>query len=347
MRVAIATAQTPFMRGGAESHAEGLCRAIRQAGYEAEIVGIPFKWYPPATIAPQILACRLLDLSESMGTRIDRVIGLKFPAYLIPHPNKVIWLLHQHRSAYDLWDSHWGDLYGQPGGERAMAAIRHADIHLIPEARRVYANSRTVAARLERFCAIKSEPLYHPPPLAEHYHSGDYGDYFLMPSRVNGPKRQHLVVEAMLLTKQPVKVLFAGAADDPAVLATLKARAAIMAPGRATWLDFVPDERKIALMAGALCILVPPYDEDYGYVTLEAMLSSRSVITCTDSGGPLEFVEHGRNGLVCDPSPAGLAAAMDEMWIDRSRARTMGQEGRSLYAQLGLSWEHVVQCLLG
>lgn len=346
MRVAIATVHIPFLRGGAELAADGLRQAIRAAGHEAEIVAVPFKWYPPAAITPQVLACRLLDLTQSMGTRIDRVIGLKFPAYLIPHPAKVLWLLHQHRSAYDLWESRWSDLFGQPGGEAAMLAIRHADCQLIPKALRVHTISRTVAARLAHFCNIESEPLYHPPPSADRLHAGEYGDYLLMPSRVNGPKRQHLVIEAMLLTRQPVRVLFVGAADDPAVLTALQRRAAVLAPDRAAWLGAVPEDRKIELLAGALGVLVPPFDEDYGYVTLEAMLSSRAVITCLDSGGPLEFIEHGRNGLVCEPDAAAMAEAMDELWSDRARARAMGQEGRAHYDELGLSWEHVVESLL-
>ena len=71
----------------------------------------------------------------------------------------------------------------------------------------------------------------------------------------------------------------------------------------------MPDQQKIDLLSAALAVLVPPLDEDYGYVTLEAMLSARAVITCTDSGGPLEFIEHGATGLVCEPDPAALADA--------------------------------------
>jgi glycosyltransferase involved in cell wall biosynthesis len=346
MRIAITTVQIPFLRGGAELHAVGLQAALRAAGHEAEIVTVPFKWYPPEAIAQQVLACRLLDITESMGTRVDQVIGLKFPAYLIRHPNKVLWILHQHRPAYDLWESHWGDLYGQPGGEAAKTVIRNADMRMIPEARRVFANSRNVAERLRRFCGIDSEPLYHPPPLAERYFSGEATDYLLMPSRVNGPKRQELVVQALLLTRQPVKVLFIGAPDNAPYLASLKAHAAYLPSGRAVWLGAVSDERKIALMSEALGVLVPPFDEDYGYVTLEAMLAARPVITCTDSGGPREFVEHNRTGLVCDPTAEALAAAMDQLWLDRAKARAMGREGRARYAELGLSWDHVVECLL-
>ena len=347
MRVAVATVQVPFVHGGAEPHAAGLAAALRAAGHEAEIVTAPFRWYPASSIPQQVLAWRLLDLTESMGTRIDRVIGLKFPAYLVRHPDKVLWVLHQHRAAYDLWDTPWDDLAAQPGGAAAAGVVRDADTRLIPEARRVFANSRNVAGRLRQHCCIASEPLYHPPPLAELFHSGEAGNALLMPSRVNALKRQHLVVQALMLTRQPVRVAFIGAAEDPAYLASLQALAAGLPPGRVEWLGPVSDARKVALMAEALGVVVPPFDEDYGYVALEAMLASRPVITCTDSGGPLEFVEHGRTGLVCEPTAGAMAAAMDALWADRARARTMGAEGRVRYGELGLSWEHVVECLLG
>ena len=84
--------RVPFIRGGAEVHAEGLRDALRRFGHEAEILAIPFKWYPPEKILDHMLACQLLDVSEVAGTPVDRVIGLKFPAYLIPHPNKVLWI---------------------------------------------------------------------------------------------------------------------------------------------------------------------------------------------------------------------------------------------------------------
>jgi hypothetical protein len=81
--------------------------------------------------------------------------------------------------------------------------------------------------------------------------------------------------------------------------------------------------------------------EDYGYITLEAMLSSKAVITCADPGGPLEFIRHGETGLIAEPSPEHLAAAMDQLWQDRESARRMGQAGRALtsrWASLGKTW---------
>jgi len=127
MRILIATSQVPFIRGGAEIHAEGLRDALRAVGHEAEIIAIPFKWYPPQQILDHMLACRLLDLTEVAGTPVDLLIGLKFPAYLIPHPNKVLWILHQHRTAYELWDHPLSDMIYYPNGAQVRDELPSAD----------------------------------------------------------------------------------------------------------------------------------------------------------------------------------------------------------------------------
>src|SRR5919199_1546303 len=163
MRILIATTQVPFIRGGAEAHAEGLRDALRAERHEAEIIAVPFKWYPPEKIIDHMLACRLLDVTEAAGLQVDLLIGLKFPAYLIPHPNKVVWIIHQHRTAYDLWDHQLGDLIFAPNGQQVRDAIRQADINTLSGVRAIYANSCNVADRLKRFCGLDSTPLYHPP----------------------------------------------------------------------------------------------------------------------------------------------------------------------------------------
>ena len=163
MKILIATSGVPFMRGDAEILAGNLLEALSEAGHEGELAVIPFKDYPPGRIPDQILACRLLDLTETCGVRIDRLIGLKFPAYLIPHPSKVIWLLHQHRAAYELWDHPAGGLIECPDGSVIRDAIRQADRELILEAKAVYGLSQSVSGRLRRYSGIASEPLYHPP----------------------------------------------------------------------------------------------------------------------------------------------------------------------------------------
>ena len=346
MRVLIATVQVPFVRGGAELHAEGLHAALTAAGHAVEIIRLPFKWYPPERMLDQILATRLFDITESSGTTIDRVIGLRFPAYLLPHPNKLLWVLHQHRAAYDLWGGELCDLMHFPNGQEVRDAIRAADKAFIPEARAIYANSRNVAGRLKRFCGIDAEALYHPPPDAELFRCAPAEDFLYLPSRINRTKRQLLIVEALALCREPVRVRFSGLADDAGYQREIRDRiAALGLAERIDWLDAVDDEAKRDLYARCLGVVFTPVDEDYGYVTLEAMLAAKPVITCPDSGGPLEFVRHGETGLVVDPTPPALAGAMDRLWAERVLAAQWGEAGRELYDRHDISWSRVVATL--
>jgi glycosyltransferase involved in cell wall biosynthesis len=347
MRILIATAQVPFVRGGAEMLAEGLMYALRAHGHAAEIVAIPFKWYPPERILDQVLACRLLDVSESGGDPIDRVIGLKFPAYLIPHSHKVLWLLHQFRTAYELWDNPYGDLYNYPNGPQVREAIQRLDQRLIPEAKAVFTISKNVSSRLWRYCGIDSIPLYHPPASFEQFYGAEAEDYFFYPSRLASLKRQALVLQALAATQRPVRVRFAGSADEPQYGEELEMLAQQLdIEHRVEWLGQVTEEEKRALYAHTLGVIFPPVDEDYGYVTLEAMLASKPLITCTDSGAPLEFVLNDATGLIVEPSPQAMAKAMDQLWHDRDLARTLGEAGRKRYDSLNISWMTVVERLI-
>jgi glycosyltransferase involved in cell wall biosynthesis len=348
MRVAIATVQVPFVRGGAEMLADGLLEAVRAAGHEAEVVAVPFKWYPPETILDHMLACRLLDLTESCGNPVDRLIGLKFPAYFIPHPNKVLWTLHQHRTAYDLWSHDLGDMIHFPNGPQVRDAIRQADKKFIPQARAVYTISQNVSRRLKDYCDIDSEPLYHPPKHAEKFHSARAEDYLFFPSRLGRTKRQTLVLKALARTRGPVQVRFAGSADEVAHEDELKDLArSLRIHHRVEWLNHVTEEEKQHLYAHAVGVIFPPVDEDYGYITLEAMLSSKPIVTCSDSGGPLEFVRPGKTGLVVEPTPEALAIALDQLWANRDEAKRWGEEGRAEYERRNISWPRVVSRLLG
>lgn len=348
MRVLIATVKVPFVRGGAEILAAELRGALLADGHEVDLIEIPYKWYPPERILDQMLACRLLDLTESEGKPVDKLIGLKFPAYFIPHPRKVLWILHQHRQAYDLWDHPTlSDMGTLPDGALIRNAIHKADCELIPEASAVYTLSENVSGRLKSYCDLDSTPLYHPPQGAESFYCEPAEDYFFYPSRLSASKRQTLVLEALAQTREPVRVVFASPSDHPTYPAQLKTLSRdLRVNGRVDWKGAVSEEEKRRLYARSLGAVFTPVDEDYGYVTLEAMLSSKPVITCKDSGAPLEFVQAEQTGLVTEPTPESLAQAMDSLWRNRETAKAWGAKGREHYMGLGISWSTVVERLL-
>ena len=59
----------------------------------------------------------------------------------------------------------------------------------------------------------------------------------------------------------------------------------------------------------------------------EAFLARKPVITVNDAGGPLEFVEDGLNGFVCDPEPDAIASAMNRLAANRALAASLGDTG--------------------
>ncbi|WP_210495400.1 glycosyltransferase family 4 protein [Patulibacter sp. SYSU D01012] len=343
MRVAIATAQVPFVRGGAEVLAEGLLGALREHGAQVELVGLPFRWHPPDRLLDHLLAARLWRLDEA-----DRVIGLKFPAYLVPHPDKVLWLVHQHRAAYDLWGDPAGGLPDTAQGRAVRDAVRRADDAWLPEARRVHTISPVVSDRLRRFNGIASTPLLPPLAAPGAFRAGSYGDYVFAPSRISSAKRQVLLVEAMRHVRAPVRLVLAGPAATTVELETL--RAAVHRHGvadRVTLLPrWIPEPEKVELLAGALAVAFVPRDEDYGYVTLEAAAAGRATITSTDAGGPTLFVRDGETGLVRPPEPRALAAAIDALASDRREAARLGANAHDQLAALDLRWDRVAAELL-
>lgn len=346
MRLLIATTQVPFVRGGAEVLADTLLAALRQAGHTAEIVALPFKWYPPTRVLDHMLAARLYDLSESSGVKVDRVIALKFPAYLVPHGNKVAWLLHQHRTAYELWDTPYGDLIHEPQGGAVRDAIHAADATAFAEMKATYTISGNVTQRLRHYNGVDSQVLYPPPEDSEQFYCEAAQDYLFYPSRIEAIKRQYLVIEALALCKQPVNMVFCGVSSAPGYTEQLTARAEQLNLGsRVKWVGRVSQQEKLRWYAQSLGVVFIPMQEDLGYITMEAMLASKPVVTCTDSGGPLEFVVPDATGFIVAPEAQALADAMDSLWSQRAQAAAWGKAGLAAYQQRNISWPSVVDAL--
>jgi glycosyltransferase involved in cell wall biosynthesis len=348
VRIAVLHPQTAFVRGGAETHAESLVRSLNAAGHEAELVQIAGKWYPPAQLAHQMAVWRSFEISESNGLKVDAVIALKFPAYLAPHERKIVWLIHQHRTAYELWDHPvYADLSRQEDGAAVRDMIRAADRLSLNEAKRVFANSKNVRDRLMSSVNIRSEALYHHSVLSERLLDeapGPYGDAVVFPSRMESLKRQSLVVDAMTHVRSDVKLVLVGRGPDEPQL-----RAQVERLGLGDRVRFeiaLSDDRLCARYREALAVYYGPFDEDYGYVTLEGFAAERPVVTLSDSGGPLEFVTDGETGLVCPPEPEAIAAAFDRLFADRDAVRRMGRSGNALVRAEVPRWPDVVSRLL-
>jgi glycosyltransferase involved in cell wall biosynthesis len=340
--IVVCEAQVPFVHGGAEIHVRELVRELVARGYEAELVSVPFKWYPKSEILPHAAAWRLLDLSESNGRPIDLVIASKFPTYFVRHPNKVAWLIHQYRAAYELC----GTVYSDFGHNEADLALRDTLIRLdtetLGECRRVFANARNTANRARTYNGVDAEALYHPPRLASRLQAGPYGSYVLSVGRIESVKRVDLLVSAMAGVDTPIRMVVAGEGTQRANVE--RAAHAAGVADRVEFLGAVDDARLLDLYRDTLAVLYPPFDEDFGYVTLEAFLARKPVVTATDSGGPNEFVIDGVNGFSVAPEPEAIAGAINALARDRQRAKSMGDAGYDRARTI--TWDGVVEKLV-
>jgi glycosyltransferase involved in cell wall biosynthesis len=343
--IIVCEAQVPFVHGGAEVHVRELTRELTARGYDAELVSVPFKWYPKEEILPHAAAWRLLDLSESNGRAIDLVIATKFPTYFVRHPNKVAWLIHQYRAAYELCGTPYSDFGHHEPDVGLRDTLIRLDTEMLGECRRVFGNARNTANRVRKYNGLAADALYHPPKLALRLAAGRpaYGDFVLSVGRLESVKRVDLLVSAMARVDKPIRLVVAGDGTQRANVERAAAEAGVS--DRIDFLGTVQDEQLLALYRDTLGVVYPPYDEDFGYVTLEAFLSRKPVITAVDSGGPNEFVVDGVNGFVREPEPEAIADAINALARDKGRAAAFGDAGYDRARTI--TWDGVIETLVG
>ncbi|MEX3931247.1 glycosyltransferase family 4 protein [Paraburkholderia phymatum] len=344
MKVLIVNNMAPFVWGGAEELAVNLQRNLVINGHDAEVLRIPFQWEPATRIPSQMLMVRAFELSN-----VDHVIALKFPAFYIRHSKKTLWLLHQYRQAYDLFDVGQTNLPPGEVGEELKALIRNADNQTFAESRHIFTNSEVTRQRLKKYNGFDAEVLLPPINNPELFLNNESRGYIFAGGRVNSMKRQHLLVEAMRLTSQQVKLVVAGPPDSPADAQLLERTVHECGLSDKVTLDlrFLPREKYAEYLNHAAAVAYLPFDEDsLGYVAMEAATAKKALITTTDSGGILGLVKNQQSGWVTEPTPSALAEVLNEAIAKPSVARKYGVGAFDIWTGFGITWPATVERLL-
>lgn len=343
-RILVAAPQVPFVRGGAELHAELTVNALRGAGHEVELLTLPYTWTGDLSSLDQALAWRLANFEHTASGSVDLLVTTKYPSYLARHPNKVAWIFHQQREVYDLHPTEFGN-FGLAEEHRSLRqALTELDLEALGECRALFTNSGNTADRLQRYSGVAATPLYAPPPLHDRLHPGPYGEYLFFVGRLDRIKRLDLTVRALAETRNSVRLKIAGRGPHREDLEKLAADLGVA--DRVEFLGFVSDEDVIELYAGSFAMVLTPHDEDYGFTTLEAFFAGKPVITCSDAGGVLEFVTGGETGFVVAPDPSAIAGQIDELYEDRALCERLGSAALDL-AREKVSWPRAIAALTG
>ncbi len=343
-RIAVVTSQPAFMEGGHLVLARALVKALRAAGHDSALVSTPQNRFGCQGAA--YLATWLTDVGMTGDARpIDQVISLRYPSYAVRHPVHVCWLNHTMREYYDQWDAFSAPLSwkGRLKENVRRRLVHAADRHLLKRhVQQLFVISGTVQRRLERWNHLPSTVLY-PPPAQRPYRCDEYGDYIFALSRLTPLKRLDLLVEALAQpAAEGVRCVIAGDGPEREALRARIARHCL--ESRVRLIGHVSDEILVEHLGRCRAVCFPPFDEEYGFIAVEAFASSKPVITCVDSGGPAELVRDGVNGLVCDATPQTLALALRRVMDDSRLAEQLGSAGQRNVADL--TWERTIQQLV-
>jgi glycosyltransferase involved in cell wall biosynthesis len=325
----------PFVRGGAEIFTDHLVEELSARGVDAEIVSLPLRTWPNHDLAKSMTMWRLVDLVTDVERPPDLVIATKFPSYLVQHPNKVVWLVHQFRQAYELHGTPFGQFEDTPEDRAVRKGVIDLDRLSLGEARKVFATSANVAERLRRSTGLTAEVLPHPPQELP-YRSDGYGDYVLSVGRLDPTKRVHLLLHAAAMEPE-LKVVVVGEGAE-------RERLERIACDRVRFTGRVSEGELAELYGACRAVFYAPLDEDFGMVTYEAFRAGRPVVTTSDAGGPLEVVVDGRNGRVVAPEPQAIAHALRELLADEALARRLGTTGQTDAAPV--TWDRAIDLLL-
>jgi glycosyltransferase involved in cell wall biosynthesis len=363
MKIAIvAPSPVPFQVGGAEKLWWGMLTYLNsQTNHQCELIKIPIREDNFWNLIESYYKFYQLDLSS-----FDLVITTKYPAWMVRHSNHHLYLQHCLRGLYDTY--HFTHLPTEIHSrhskiKRLLEAMEHPkEIYLNdffeslfemrqddrieeelfrfpgPFIRKIIhfldkkamenitffsAISRTVTQRKEYFPSHAHVKVVNHPSNLTTFKNHSY-DYFFTPSRLDAPKRVRMIVEAYLRAKTDIPLKVAGKGPLEQELRDLSRH-----DQRIEFLGFISDQELIECYARAYAVIFIPYDEDYGLVTIEAMMSEKPVITFRDSGGVTEFVENGKTGYVCEPDVNRLTEIMEQVSKEGKNALIqMGKNGR-------------------
>jgi len=344
--ICVVTSHVPMVFGGHLIIAQSLVSALKEMGYNSDVIYTPQNRFGRQVSA--YLANRFTDVGRTGDDEVvDQVITLRYPSYAVKHPLHICWLNHRMREYYDLWDDFLSVIPTGKGKlkerfrRRLIQRIDHRLLrHNVSD---LYVISGTIKKRLETWGGIPSKVLLPPPPLGRDYRTERYENFIFTVSRLHRLKRISLLIDAFMLVRDPeVKCYIAGEGDEYKKLQT-RIRDNNL-EGRVILLGRVSDEQLADYYARCRAVFFGPRNEDFGFVTIEAFRSRKCVITCSDSGGPLDLVQDGQSGFITQPARTEIAERIDTLVADPRMAERMGYAGYE--ASRSVTWENVVKTLV-
>lgn len=342
MRIALLTLSFPPQTGGVQTY---LAQIFQRLGQKHEVVVVT----PVGSGASEVENIRRMRLPGGRALAYWRalrqlgpdriVVGHAHPQILLPAAlyRRAPYLAVAYGNDYLAAQARWH----RPLFNRLLARAR-------PLVTIAHSNART----LEQFGAGSAVVVY-PGADPDHFTPGDWhqvrGHVLLSICRLVPRKGLDTVLTALarLRPEYPdISYIIAGDGPDRARLEAMVTDLGLS--GAVRFMGRVAAAELPAVYRGAGIFVMPVREEEqgqsiegFGIVYLEASASGLPVVAGR-SGGAAEAVQQGETGLLVEPQPVPVAAAIKKLLDDPARGRRMGQAGRS-WVQVEMNWDRATE----
>lgn len=184
--------------------------------------------------------------------------------------------------------------------------------------------SENVQKRVKKYYKKDAPNIFYPGVDFNEYKRGEYDDYLLCVSRLEGPKRVDMIVKSMNFVKnKKIKLYIVGDGSEREKIKKLCEK-----KDNVKFIGKVEEEKLRGLYSNCLAVIYCPIDEDWGLVPIEAAASEKLTLGVNE-GGLKETIIDGQTGFLLNkPSPQKIAKKIDCVANNKKIAKKMGIEAK-------------------
>jgi glycosyltransferase involved in cell wall biosynthesis len=341
MKILVAHVIQPGFSGGAEYLVKNLLIELRVRGHEVEYVEFPLNLSSLSNIP---LLCHAFEKIEIQNA--DLVICTKFPATLIKHKNKVIWLIHHFKNI----DPEVFDRLNSIDNNYLHDFIVNKQVKAIKESSKSFVISSHIQNQIIDKLGVKIDVLRTPVSVNQTKSQAFDGNYIFCGGRINSQKRQDLLIKALSLSKQDYKLQIIGLSEDQNYFSYLvslikqhKLQDRVLLENR-----FLNDlEFKNLIDFSSLCVYIPYNEDNFSIFAGMACLSNKLVITASDSGEVATFISQVDSRLVSENNPTDLSRKLDFAISELKSSPLLLKKQLEIYnSQYFVNWDTVISELI-
>lgn len=306
MNIMIAASDSAYYSRDEIAFAKCLKAELSRRGHKADMFRLPVS-DEVLSLPEQMVLMGMLDI----GTNTDLLITIGYPAFNVPHHNKIVCLFRLVPELHEGWDSEYG-VIGSPQYASLKSALLEAEKRCFKDAR-IFCWSNALAKDIHVRYGMNANILKMPDIglCTDEIDIKTDDTYFIIESTLHPADRIELVLDAVAVSKKEYRLLICVPDCNEVYKKALIER--INRLDIEDSVDVIYSGATESLLSNAIaCISIPFEARTSPYFFIKAIAKSVPVITTIDSGCLSEYVMHDKNGAIVASNAADIGVAIDQ-----------------------------------